>query len=78
MYDILDAAATTVTKTRMMYLARLYNRQVNPYFIVLLNAGLLEKDGENKYRTTAKGRDFMKSYKRLELILALPASQNLV
>jgi predicted transcriptional regulator len=72
MYAILGAAVTPQHKTRLVYDARLYSRQVIPYLTVLLKAGLLERSGERTYQTTRKGRDFMQSFERLEMMARIP------
>ena len=71
-YDILEAALTAQTKTRIMYVAGLYNKQVNSYLAVLVRAGLLEMAGDRNYKTTLKGTLFMQSFERLRSIAFEP------
>lgn len=61
-YDILEAAMSAQTKTRIMYVAGLYNKQVNSHLAILVRAGLLEMVGDRNYKTTVKGTQFMQSF----------------
>jgi predicted transcriptional regulator len=71
-HDILEAALTAQTKTRIMYVAGLYSKQVNSYLSVLVRAGLLETVGDRNYKTTVKGTQFMRSFERLRSIAFVP------
>lgn len=59
-------------KTPIMYRANLSYDQVGRYVRELQEKELIEEvtiDGNAFYRTTAKGRDFLKAYEKIEQIL---------
>ena len=74
MVDMLVVALEGTKKTEIVYKANLNFRQAQKYLDFLLSKGLIAvrgSSGERKvYRTTERGRTFIKRYeKTLELIL---------
>jgi predicted transcriptional regulator len=68
--DILVAMLETATggalKTRIMYKAVLSFPRLNEYLKLLLDLGMLEYiDNEKIYNTTEKGKQFLKTYKKM-------------
>ena len=64
--QILEAANGGTTKTRIMYNAYLSYAQLKEYLSVLTENGLLEyMEGENKYKTSEKGLQFMRAYEHM-------------
>jgi predicted transcriptional regulator len=58
--QILEAANSGATKTRIMYEAFLSYSQLTGYLGLLLTNGLLDyQEGEAKFRTTSKGVKFL-------------------
>lgn len=73
MVDILKIALNGAGKTEIVYKANLNFKQAQKYLDFLRGKGVLTIDvsrrGKKKYRTTEKGRAFIKRYqKTLELI----------
>jgi len=72
MVDILRIALNGAGKTEIVYKANLNFKQAQRFLSFLLDKGLLtvvSLHGKRKYRTTQKGRTFIKRYKEtLELI----------
>ena len=68
---ILDAAnGGGATKTKIMYYAFLSYNQVNEYLSVLTENNLLEYiDGDNTFKTTEKGLNFLKMHNQIEELL---------
>ena len=63
---ILEAATGGASKTRIMYVAYLSYTQLKEYFSILTQSGLLEYvQSEQKYRTTAKGTEFMQASNKM-------------
>jgi predicted transcriptional regulator len=62
--DMLAIASTKVKKTRIMYQANLNYVQMEKYLKVLLDEGLLARDGDDGslYLITKKGREFLRVY----------------
>jgi len=61
---ILEIALEGAIKTRIMYKAFLSFPQLKEYLGVLLEKGLLEYSAtEHEYRTTDKGKQYLKMYK---------------
>jgi predicted transcriptional regulator len=61
---ILEIALDGAIKTRIMYKAFLSFPQLKEYLAVLQERGLLEHvSTDNEYRTTDKGKQFLKMYK---------------
>lgn len=68
--DILEIAMDGAIKTKIMYKAFLSFPQLKEYLTVLLERGLLEHvEDENEYRTTDKGKQFLKMYKEVGQIM---------
>ncbi len=64
--QILEAAVEGTTKTRIMYNAYLSYAQLKEYISVMSENGLLEyQEGEQKYKTTEKGMQFLRAYERM-------------
>jgi predicted transcriptional regulator len=67
--QILESANGGTSKTRIMYSAFLSYAQLKEYLSVLTENGLLEyEEGENKYKTTAKGLKFLTVYQHMDAI----------
>ncbi len=67
--QILDVAYEGVMKTKILYGAYLSYAQLLEYVDVLVKNGLLEfMEEEKKYKTTVKGRQYLKSYEYLNKI----------
>jgi len=67
--SILESATSGVKKTRIMYKAALNFRQLQRYLPLLIKRGLINYAETNKgavYKTTEKGRDFLKKYEELK------------
>lgn len=63
---ILEIALGGAIKTRIMYRAFLSFPQLKEYLELLLDGGLLEhKPEERLYRTTEKGKQFLKMYREV-------------
>ncbi|MGI0037370.1 MAG: winged helix-turn-helix domain-containing protein [Nitrososphaera sp.] len=61
---ILEIALEGAIKTKIMYKAFLSFPQLKEYLGVLLEKGLLEHNAaEQKYRTTDKGKQYLKLYR---------------
>ncbi|HEV8405122.1 MAG TPA: winged helix-turn-helix domain-containing protein [Nitrososphaera sp.] len=69
--DILDAASGYgANKTKIMYRAYLSFGQVKEYLSVLIASGLLERiEAVNVYRTTEKGKKFMRGYSHMDELI---------
>ena len=68
-YLILEAAKEGEIKTRIMWKAMLYNKQVTGYISDLIEKGMLESmKGQNRYITTEKGRKFISAYEHMASI----------
>ncbi len=76
-HDILSVAINGKRKTHIMYKANLSYTQLNTYLRFLLDIGLLSeyKVDENItiYKTTKKGRTFIKEYCEIMKLLGLHA-----
>jgi predicted transcriptional regulator len=72
MVDILEIALKGTGKTEIVYKANLNFKQVQKYLDFLIGKGLISvsSNKRKKYRTTEKGKAFIKRYKEtVELIL---------
>jgi predicted transcriptional regulator len=70
--EILKIADNGTSKTKIMYGAYLSYVQLKDYMKVLLENGLLAYDERKlQYRTTEKGRMFLKTYDKVDLILEI-------
>lgn len=72
--QLLDAASSPTTKTKMMYKAMLSYVQLKEYLLMLTENDLIEYDKlDQSFTTTDKGIQFMKRYENLnKLIDAIP------
>ena len=77
--QILEAANGGATKTKIMYKAYLSYAQLKEYLSTLLESGLLEyQEGNQVFRTTAKGMEFIKTYSKIgEMIAVSPEIERL-
>ena len=74
--QVLLAANGSATKTKIMYSAYLSYAQLKEYLSVLLENGLIEyQQGEQKYRTTPKGLQFLKTYEHMGQMVSLTTPQ---
>ena len=70
--NILDAANGGATKTKIMYIAFLSYRQLKGYLSILIENNLIEYvDGDNKFKTTEKGLNFLKMHNEIEELLQI-------
>ena len=70
--QILEAANGGTTKTKIMYGAYLSYTQLKEYLSVLIENGLMEyQEGEQKYRTTQKGIEFLRTYDQIGQMMAV-------
>ena len=69
--NILDAANGGISKTKIMYSAFLSYGQLKEYLSILIENNLIEYvDGDNKFKTTEKGLNFLKMHNQIgELLL---------
>ena len=68
--DILDSANGGATKTKIMYTAFLSYGQLKEYLSILIENNLIEYvDGDNKFKTTEKGLNFLKMHNQIEELL---------
>ncbi|RJS83132.1 hypothetical protein CW713_04290 [Methanophagales archaeon] len=63
--DILSAAMKEAKKTQIVYRANINFRRARRYFPYLEERGLIENIG-NEYKTTEKGKQFLRDYQKLE------------
>ena len=72
--QLLDAASSPTTKTKMMYKAMLSYVQLKEYLLMLTENDLIEYDKlDQSFTTTDKGFQFMDRYEDLsKLIGAIP------
>jgi len=64
--QMLEAANGGATKTKIMYKAYLSYAQLREYLSVMMENGLVEYiEGEQIFRTTAKGLKFMSIYNEI-------------
>ena len=70
---ILEIALEGAIKTKIMYKAFLSFPQLKDYLSVLHERGLLDYvEAEHEYRTTERGKDFLKMYKDVGQIIFPP------
>ena len=75
MGDVLALATSGIKKTHIMYKANLSYEQVHIYLTELIGRRLIGQDVSQDgvvYRTTEKGREFLKQYTRLIEFLEEP------
>ena len=67
---ILEIALEGAIKTKIMYKAFLSFPQLKEYLAMLEDRGLLEhRTAQQEYKTTPKGKDFLKMYKDVGQII---------
>jgi len=69
---MLNAARVAVRKTQIMYEAGLSSAQLTDYLSLLVRLGLLEASKKNEklvYKTTAKGKRYVKEYEEIKHLL---------
>ena len=77
MAAILERAAQGAKKTQMMYGANLSFYQIRGYIRYLLETGFLSFEKESGlYWITNKGREFLKSYEKIKLLMSPPQFPN--
>ena len=75
--NILDAANGGVSKTRIMYTAFLSYGQLKEYLSILIENNLIEYvDGDNKFKTTEKGLNFLKMHNEMGELLQTTFENN--
>jgi predicted transcriptional regulator len=68
--NILDAANGGTTKIKIMYTAFLSYGQLKGYLSILIENNLIEYvDGDNKFKTTEKGLNYLKMHNQIEELL---------
>jgi predicted transcriptional regulator len=68
--QLLDAASTPITKTKIMYRAMLSYEQLKEYLVILAENDLIAYDkASRRFTTTAKGYQFMKRYDELNQLI---------
>jgi len=73
--DILRASVSGIRKTRLMYRCNLNFLRLEKYLSLLLQKDLLrsvvakKSFSENLFETTRKGKEFLKTYRSLEVLL---------
>lgn len=67
-HDVLSAASGGAIKTHIMYGVVLSHTLVNKYLNLLMEQGLIAKEGR-RYRTTKKGLEFQETYKAMKSLL---------
>ena len=75
--NILDAANGGVSKTKIMYIAFLSYGQLKDYLSILIENNLIEYlDGTHKFKTTAKGLNYLKMHNQIEELLQVTTIKN--
>jgi predicted transcriptional regulator len=75
--NILDAANGGTTKTKIMYTAFLSYGQLKGYLSILIENNLIEYvDGDNKFKTTEKGLNYLKMHNQIEELLQVTTIKN--
>jgi len=75
--NILDAANGGATKTKIMYTAFLSYGQLKEYLSILIENNLIEYlAGDNKFKTTEKGLNFLKMHNQIEELLQVTTIKN--
>ena len=68
--NILDAANGGTSKTKIMYTAFLSYGQLKGYLSILIENNLIEYvNGDNKFKTTEKGLNYLKMHNQIEELL---------
>lgn len=74
--QLLDAASTPISKTKMMYRAMLSYEQLRDYMLILAENDLIAYDEPTRrFTTTAKGYQFLKRYDELNQLIEPIAEQ---
>ena len=74
---MLEVAKGKVTKTKIMYIAFLSYGQLKEYLSILIENNLIEYlDGNNKFKTTEKGLNFLKMHNQIEELLQVTTIKN--
>jgi predicted transcriptional regulator len=74
--QLLDAASTPVSKTKMMYRAMLSYEQLRDYMLILAENDLIAYDEPTRrFKTSAKGYQFLKRYDELNQLIG-PISEH--
>jgi predicted transcriptional regulator len=74
--QLLDAASSPTTKTKMMYRAMLSYEQPKEYLVILMENDLIAYDKPSRrFSTTNKGYQFMKRYQHLSELISLAATK---
>jgi predicted transcriptional regulator len=69
--QLLDAASSPSTKTKMMYKAMLSFEQLKEYLVILTENELIAYDNPSRrFTTTNKGYQFMQRYEDLNKLIA--------
>ena len=67
---MLEVAKGKVTKTKIMYIAFLSNVQLKEYLPILIENNLIEYlDGDNKFKTTEKGLNYLNIHNESKKLL---------
>jgi predicted transcriptional regulator len=68
--QLLDAASSPITKTKMMYKAMLSYEQLKEYLVTLAQNDLIAYDNASRrFTTTDKGYQFLKRYGELNALI---------
>jgi predicted transcriptional regulator len=68
--SILEAANGGTTKTKIMYFAFLSYNQLKEYLSILIENNLIEDlEGNNKFKTTEKGLNYLKMHNEIGKLL---------
>lgn len=62
--DILEVSENC-KKTQLMYRSNMSVKQLKKYLPLLFENGLLKKNGDERYQTTEKGKQYLVNYRRL-------------
>jgi len=76
---ILSLSVKETKKTHIMYSANMSYNQLHTYLEFLTSTGLLKEirnGDETLYKTTLKGRSFLKNFKRIQSILKTPEGRD--
>jgi len=74
--QLLDAASTPISKTKMMYRAMLSYEQLRDYMLILAENDLIAYDEPTRrFTTTTKGYQFLKRYDELNQLIEPIAGQ---
>ena len=75
--NILEAANGGTSKTKIVYTAILSYGQLKEYLSILIENNLIEYvDGDNKFKTTEKGLNYLKMHNQIEELLQVTTIKN--